>query len=266
MRDVVQASGLGIHDYAKEVRSLQWASILEVMVALNILGVSAKVIVANEVRHIGEPKKSDIIIALQRAHWVILKGTPTIRNSQTEYPRGGMQEPWAWEDQELPDDLPEWARPQDYHLPIQHSMDQVSSILRVASPSAPQNSSSSASSSTRIENVHVTEVAEERVAEYKSEIIMGVTVADCVRECDGDKGEVDPSVPDQEETRQVSLEKSLMFGLRELPPSSAWSGIQSEVVKSILSTSSLGNLSDGTWHRSPSKSLGSCPLGLSKRG
>ena len=71
---------------------------------------SARVIVSKKMHRVGENKGAGPIIAL--------KGLTATGHATFCASRGGMPKKWTWEeDQELPDDLPDWAIPPTARYP-----------------------------------------------------------------------------------------------------------------------------------------------------
>ena len=187
--------------------------------ALDLDGLSAEVVTPNGMYHVGE-KNTGVYIVL---NWVIAKNAKHTNDKTCV--RGGMHESWTWDD-DLPHDLPDWARRQQHvmptptmvesavcrqeSLPSQHCVDLPSSTLHAAPPGLLPNSSSSASSSILAENAHVRVRADNDKVEYKKEIIMGVAVPTHMQDYPAEE-EVDEEkdMPGTDGVKHVSLEPSL---------------------------------------------------------
>ena len=136
VREVVRESHKGIKNYIQDLKRYQWASAVEVAIALDIMQAPACVCTPNACHWIGEPVKNYVV--LKGKHWVIATSGPTVR--------GGMMEKWTWEERQrnggIPDDLPEWAIPLGADTAQPTSQDRA----EVQPSAASQNHESSSSS------------------------------------------------------------------------------------------------------------------------
>ena len=151
VREVVHETNMGIKDYVKNLKKNQWASELEIFIALEISEVSAYVLTPNAKHQAGEETVKNYVV-LKKQHWVIAKKVKNQPLASGTAARGGMMDKWTWQDQqkneELPDALPEWAIPPEAVQPPQHEPAQPEpqgepEVQSVGQPQVQESSSSS---------------------------------------------------------------------------------------------------------------------------
>ena len=73
VRDIVHEKACDINAYKREIMNKQWASILEIIAACEVLDVSAKICVSKTVYSIGANASSSRCVMLIGVHWVLCK-------------------------------------------------------------------------------------------------------------------------------------------------------------------------------------------------
>ena len=115
-RDIVQQSQMTLAAYLEDVRTNQWASILELLVASELLHVDIAIDTMNAKVTVGKPT---YVIKLRDHHFYLyrLHQPYTLCSGMHGVQRGGMRNGyWTWEDNE---DLPMWAIPPPEHADSQ---------------------------------------------------------------------------------------------------------------------------------------------------
>ena len=113
IRKLVLSCASDLDQYLMHVKSNQWASIVELSFAADILNTSYYVAVGKNIQHVGVGDTNHVLV-LAKSHYVLMKmHRKEAANGMTDnMKRGGMHRSWAWNEDDGDNDMqevPDWA-------------------------------------------------------------------------------------------------------------------------------------------------------------